>query len=197
MTLMLLTLALTASAADTPATTEDGRKVVLHDDHTWSEAGAEPVAPTEPGAPKTCDDLVATDTDKMSGRTSTSTKAPLIVSEDGKTGLVIMAFTGSNSLIWSVKAIGASSCIDDDAKALVLFTDGSRLELENDSKFNCDGSWVAYFGGSFGKKKEQRALSEKEIDAMRVWTHDGFVERTFTEEQRADLRQSFACLGVR
>lgn len=88
---------------------------------------------------------------------------------------------------------------------IMIPTIGAVLELTEDwtftlheekrNKFNCDGSFVVYFGGPFGKKKEQQILTEREIDAMRVWTHDGFVERTLTIEQRSDLRQSFVCLS--
>lgn len=192
LTLMLTMLTMMSAGAETPATTQDGRTVVLHDDHTWSEVSS--VTPVEPRGPKSCEDLVETQVDKMTGNRTTMGKTPIIVSDDGKTGVISMVFTTSTSLIWSLRAIGASKCVDDDNKANLLFLDGSRLELENDGKFNCDESLVIYFGGPFGKRNEQAILAQRELDTIRVWTHGGFVERAFTPEQRADLRQTFACL---
>ena len=72
----------------------------------------------------------------MTGKTSTSAKETLIISDDGgKNGFGIFIMKESNSIIFSIQAVGAGSCIDDDNKMNVLFRDGTRLHLVNDGKF--------------------------------------------------------------
>jgi hypothetical protein len=94
----------------------------------------------------------------------------------------------------SIQAAGAGSCINDDNKMNVLFRDGTRIEVLNSGKFNCEGKFTLYLGGVFGKKKELDLFKSKEVETMRVWTSNGYVEKDFTPEQSKKLMNTMSCL---
>lgn len=76
----------------------------------------------------------------------------------------------------------------------ILFRDGTRLELINDGKFNCEAKFTQYFGGSFGKKKQLDMLRAKEIETMRIWTSKSYVENDFSTDQSKQLIKTIECL---
>jgi len=183
-------------SAQINATTKDGKDVLLNENGTW-----EYVKETDTESPiemsSDCSDYIVTETDKMTGKSSTGAKETLVISEDGgKTGFGIYALNSSSSksLIFVVQAVGAGGCVDDDDKINILFRDGSRLELVNNGKFNCDAKMTLYFGGSFGKKKQLEELATKEIETMRVWTSKSYVEKDFSSEQSKRLMKTISCL---
>ena len=192
--LFILTAYQLSVNAQIKATTEEGKDVILNSDGTWeyveqTNSSSEPLS-------LECADLTTTDTDKMTGKSTTGAKETLIISEDGgKTGFGIYVFKSQKSLIYSMQAVGAGSCIDDEDKANILFRDGTRIELINDAKFNCDAKFTLYFGGIFGKKRELELLATKEIETMRIWTSDSYVEKDFTSEQSKKLMAITACLN--
>ena len=190
----MLLFTLTASAG-TEAVTADGKAVILNDDGTWvlKPTEAAPVEAVEVSSD--CSVLTKTETDRMTGRTTTHMMKALMLSDDGNDGLAIDVLRASNVTIWSTRAFGASACVDDTSKVNILFRDGTRLEMENDISFNCEHDLATFYGGIFGKKSQYEQLSTKEIDMLRVWTHEGFVERTLSAEQATLLRNSFACLS--
>ena len=180
--------------AQIKATTDDGKRVNLNEDGTWNYIEAESSSTSELSLE--CSDLITTEVDKMTGKSTTSAKEMLVISEDGgKTGFGIYVLQGSKSVIYSMQAVGAGNCIDDEDKANILFRDGTRIELYNDADFNCDAKFTLYFGGVFGKKKELEYLSTKEIETMRIWTSDSYVEKDFTSEQSKKLMTITACLN--
>lgn len=190
--MLILTLVAFQSIAQTKATTEDGKKVILNQDGTWKYDDSKEVKDTVSFA---CSDLIATETDKMTGKTSVASKNTLIISEDGgKTGFGFFLMKGANSIIFSIQAVGAGSCIDDENKMNVLFKDGTRLTLQNDGKFNCDAKFTLYFGGSFGKKKQLEMFRTKEVETIRIWTSKSYVEKDFSAEQSKQLKQTVNCL---
>jgi hypothetical protein len=193
LTLVVLAISTFSLFAQIKATTEDGKKVILNDDKTWKyeiKVVAEETVNME------CSELISTEKDKMTGKTSTSAKKTLIVSDDGgKSGFGIYLINGSSSsLIWSIQVAGAGGCIDDDNKMNVLFRDGTRLELVNNGEFNCESQFTLYFGGSFGKKKELEMLRTKEVETIRIWTSKNYVEKDFTSEQSKQLMKTVDCL---
>ena len=191
--LFVLTAFQLSANAQIKATTEDGKDVILNSDGTWEYV--EQTNSSNESLSLECADLTTTDTDKMTGKSTTGAKETLIVSEDGgKTGFGIYVFKSQKSLIYSIQAVGAGSCIDDEDKANILFRDGTRIELVNDAKFNCDAKFTLYFGGIFGKKRELELLATKEIETMRIWTSDSYVEKDFTNEQSKKLMAITACL---
>lgn len=162
--------------AQTQATTTDGKKVTLNEDGTWKYV-EEVKQVTSSENNSDCSAYIATEVDKVTGKTS-----------------VIYILKESNSIIFSIQAVGAGRCIDDN-KMNVLFRDGTRLELINDGKFNCDANYTQYFGGAFGKKKELEMFRTKEIETMRIWTSKSYVEENFTSEQSKELMNVVDCLS--
>lgn len=177
------------------ATTENGKKVILNSDGTWKYADTVKTAPTNLD-PNDCSNWIKTEEDKVSGKSYTLMKEYLIVSKDGgKKGFGIsLMLSGKNSIILSIKAVGAGGCIDKGAKINILFTDGTRLELASDGDFNCKGNATVYFGDVFGKKKQLAELQTKKIDVMRVWTSDSYVEEKFEDEQAEQFKNALNCL---
>jgi hypothetical protein len=194
----ILTLALVFTAllsfAQTGATTDNGERVILNTDGTWEYEKLDTSKVSEDRY--SCESLITTEVDKVSGVSTVAAKEILIVSKDGGTnGVAFYPFiSSSKNIIMSISAYGGSACIDDDAKMNVLFRDGSRIVLYNDAKFNCDRKFTLYFGGVFGKKKELNQLCEKEIETVRVWTSKGYVEETLDSDQSKELMSVLNCL---
>lgn len=183
--------------AQTEATTNDGKKIILNDNGTWKfkEVIQQKTNETT-NSTDDCSKYIVTEEDKVTGKSTTSSKQILIVSKDGgKKGFGIFTMKGQESIIISIQAVGAGGCIDDDAKMNILFRDGTRLELTNDGKFNCDAKYTLYFGGYSGKKKELELFKTKEIETMRIWTSKSYVEENFTSDQSQELMKSLSCLS--
>lgn len=187
----LFTLAVQA-IGQIEAKTNDGKKVILNSDGTWKYAE---VAVKEPAKSFTCDDLIISDTDKVTGKTTRGLKESIVVSCDGKNGFGFYIFEGSNSIILSANVVGASACIDDTDKMNVLFRDGTRLELVNSIDFNCEGRFTLYFGGVFGKKKELDQFRTKEVETIRIWTSKSYVEEDFSPDNSKAFMKALDCLA--
>jgi hypothetical protein len=179
----------------TRATTDDGKKVILKPDKTWDYIIEKPAKNLDAGD---CSAYVDTSTDRMTGKVSTSGKAPIIISSDGgKTGFNV-------SLIYteSEKAIGlffrfvepGNGCADDNAPIHILFTDGSKLSLVSHDKFNCDGEATIFFRGVFGQEDILTKLTTKKIKALRIDTRKSSVERNFTDAQASELLRELNCI---
>lgn len=181
--------------AQTTATTTDGRKVILNNDGTWKDD--EPKSSTT----KTfeCPDLIESTTDKVTGDVTTGVKESIVVSKDGKNGLGLYAFKARTGIILIVTAISADAggCIEDNGKMNILFRDGTRLELINQGKFNCDAKFTLFFGGVAGHKKELEMFRTRGIETMRVWTSKSYVEEDFSEESSKTLMKSIDCLSLK
>ncbi len=192
LSILILTITSFSVFAQTEATTNDGKKVILNEDGTWKYSE---VTIAETKLSLECSDLISTKTDKMTGKSSTSSTETLIISDDGgKNGFGIYFMDLSGTIVFSIQAVGAGSCIDDDNKMNVLFRDGTRLELINNAKFNCDAKFTLYFGGSFGKKKELEIFRTKEIETMRIWTSKSYVEKDFSSDQSKQFMKTIDCL---
>lgn len=177
------------------ATTENGKKVILNSDGRWKYADTIKTVQTKLD-PNDCSNWISTETDKVEGRTATAAKDIIIVSTNGgKKGLGILMMKGSKGgVILVIQPVGASNCIDEGAKINILFTDGSRLVLNNDGKFNCKGMSTVFLGEVYGRKSELEELKIKKIQTMRAWTSDGFVEEDFTVGNQQEFLNVINCL---
>jgi len=195
LTISILLLAVASTFAQTEATTTDGKKVILNNDGTWEYAKTK-IEKTERTDNSDCSNYISTKVDKVTGSSMTAAKDMLIVSRDGgKTGFGIFVLKSERgSIIFSIQAVGAGNCIDDENKMNILFRDGTRLELINDGKFNCDAKYTQCFGGVFGKKKELEMFRTKEVETMRIWTSKSYVEENFTSDQSKELMNVVNCL---
>lgn len=176
------------------ATTKSGKKVILNSNGTWKYV--ETKKDSIKANTTKCSKWITTETDKVTGSTTTAAKKSIVVSNDGgKKGLGIFMLNDSEGgLILLIQAVGASNCIDKGSKINILFVDGSRLELQSDGKFNCQGEATVYFGGIFGKEIELEELKTKKIETMRVWTNDSFVEKDFTNTNQDEFLNVINCL---
>ncbi|MCB9227827.1 MAG: DUF3157 family protein [Chitinophagales bacterium] len=154
-TISILVFTVLSTFAQTEATTNDGKKVILNDDGTWKYVETS-IEKQEPINSSDCSNYISTEVDKVTGKSTVAAKEMLIVSKDGgKNGFGFYILKSDRgSIIFSIQAVGAGNCIDDDDKMNVLFRDGTRIELVNDADFNCDAKYTQYFGGVFGRKKE-------------------------------------------
>jgi hypothetical protein len=194
-TISILAFTVLSTFAQTEATTNDEKKVILNDDGTWKYVETS-VEKQEPVNSSDCSNYISTEVDKVTGKSTVAAKEMLIVSKDGGKngfGFIIMK-SDRGSIIFSIQAVGAGNCIDDDNKMNVLFRDGTRIELFNDGKFNCDAKYTQYFGGVFGKKKELEMFRTKEVETIRIWTSKSYVEEDFTSEQSKQLLHTVDCL---
>lgn len=130
-------------------------------------------------------DMVTTETDRMTGRTTTSSVNYITMSSDGVDGIALMFIASEKTVSLYATVFGPSSCIDDKAKMYILFTDGSRTVLANSIKFNCDNRFARIW---LNRKDPQISeLLEKRIDAIRVETYKGSV----TEEMKPGQADTF------
>jgi len=140
-----------------------------------------------------CDRLTTVNHDKFTGRSTASSANYIVVSADGISGVAFLFIQGDKSLILSGKIYGPSACVDDKAKIYVLFTDGSRLTLANQGKFNCERSFSHFF---FSPERSDilTQLRTKTIEALRAETAKGSVTEEVPANQANDIRETINCL---
>lgn len=174
------------------AITTDGKNVILNSDGTWS---FNEIKKTEIENIK-CEDVISIMNDKMTGKSNVGSKKTIIISKNnGQKGFgLYMLKSERGSFILSITVAGGGMCIDEKNKMNVLFKDGTRFELKNDGYFNCKGQYTQYFGGLFGKKSELEMLRTKQIETIRVWTNNGFIEEDLDSEQSLEVLKTFQCL---
>lgn len=195
MTLLATLITTIATYSQTYQTTIiDGEKVIIN-----SDGQGEYVKVNNDTAKHNyldCNKWITTQIDTVIGSTNVYAKNTLIVSNGdvSKRFSIFMMQSPKGGLILSIFVVGASSCIDERAKINILFTDGSRLELAHDGDFNCKSKVVVYFGDIFGKKNELQKLKSKNIQTMRIWTSDGYVQKNFTQENQINFFNVINCL---
>jgi hypothetical protein len=140
-----------------------------------------------------CDQLTTVTHDKFTGKSTTSSADYIVVSEDGTNGVAFLFIQGDKSLILSGKIYGPSACVDDKAKIYVLFTDGSRLTIPNQGKFNCDRNFTHFF---FSPERSDilSQLRTKTIEALRAETAKGSVTEDVPSNKANDIRETIKCL---
>lgn len=137
-------------------------------------------------------DMVTTETDRMTGRTTTSSVNYITMSSDGIDGIALMFIASEKTVSLYATVFGPSSCIDDKARMYILFTDGSRTTLTNSIKFNCENRFARIW---FNRKDPQIAeLLSKRIEAIRVETYKGSVTEEMTPEQADTFAETLRCV---
>lgn len=144
-----------------------------------------------------CDQYVTTTTDKVTGQSYTHSNEDFILTNsDGLEALNIIILKRANgSIAFSLRVLSEVTCIDDKSKMNILFRDGSRLELVNDGKFNCDGRYIQCFGGLCGKKRHLKKMATLEIETIRIGTLNSFVQFDLTNEESLQLLNVFKCIS--
>jgi len=179
--------------AQKEATTKDGKKVILYEDGTWKYAE---MANEEKDISLDCADLISTETDKVTGVTSTASKGNnLIISSDKKSGYIIsIILLKNNSLAFWFQLFGNIGCIEKGDNMNVLFRDGTRILLGNCTDFNCKGQFILYLGGIWGMEEELEMFRTKEVETIRIHNSDSFIEEDFTSSQSKRFMKSVDCL---
>lgn len=147
---------------------------------------------------KECDKWALLTFDKVSGVTSGRGIEDLILSDDGgKTALRIsMSSRDRAPVTIAIEAMGAGRCMRKGASVELLFTDGSRMHLASDSA-NCKRTATVALSADADRPSRAAftALMTKEIETMRVWTIEGYVQSDFTAEGRRQFLGLFRCLA--
>jgi hypothetical protein len=200
----------------------DGRKVTLNPDGTWRyETVADttmklsttvPVetmpivsvdsikhAPVKPPVKRVplnldCSALVAVERSIQGDRFVAQSKT-IKVTTDSTTGFAISFYKSKNGpLIWTTAIAARGHCIKEENKMLIVMKDGTRYQVDNNGKPNCDGSFKLYFGGTYGKETQLESLQSQEIAAIKAWTSNSFVEETFSEDHSSLFKASINCM---
>lgn len=194
-----LLLSVAKLSAQIPATTQDGKAVELFDDGHWEFVEPNEPTPALSAGESSCEEFIMVHEDVMEGTMTLAGKESLVISQDGGTeGIAFLMLNpdipGKHITVISIVSVGASRCIDDDDEIVVLFTDGTRMTLDNRNEFNCQGKSKVYVGGFFTSASTEQTLISKTIQRMRVKTSDGFVEEEFSAEQGEQFRRTLECL---
>lgn len=157
-----------------------------------------------------CDKLIALKEDNVTGSTFYTLLEEFNVSQSSNStkgfNILVMKVTdedeslneGEYMLSIRIIVLGGGSCVNEGDKINILFRDGTRMTLANDTDFNCEAEVSIDFHNIFGKenrKNELTLLSAKEIEIMRVWTMDEFVEVEFTENQSSKFKEIMNCMA--
>jgi len=142
-----------------------------------------------------CTSSVTTVRDRMTDRVMTVGLGKIMVSPDTRTGFAISLFTLSEAITLSIQYAqpGTSSCIDKGSPIYVLFTDDTKITLQNGG-FNCDQKATAYLFPQYNRAIIS-SLSTKKIQAMRVTAMRNSVERDFSPRSASLFRDQFQCLA--
>lgn len=142
-----------------------------------------------------CSKYLTTTTDKVTGTTSTRSNYLEMVEE--KTGAKAYMYShlyNKQTLMLSYKLENTNGCMDIGNKINILFKDGTRAELVNLEKFNCDGSGYVYFAKLSPLMKTLRQMEEKEIEIIRFYTNKSYFEATLSPEQAEMFKGGLNCL---
>lgn len=106
--------------------------------------------------------------DKMTGDTAIKSKTIKIVHLDGKALSLYWIKDDKNSPEWIVaRPINSGSCVDNECSMLFLFSDNTRLSLQNQSGFNCDPEFLVRL---WKNENSFDVLKSKKITSLRVET---------------------------
>lgn len=143
-----------------------------------------------------CDSLLNYETDEFSGKKNWANKEKIILSDNGVNGMYMMLLMGDDNnktLIWITTSTEVG-CVDEGKKVELVFTDGERMALYSEGKFNCKGKATVYFGGVFGKKSEMKKLASTTIDMIRMSGTSTMHSEKFKPETAEYFRAAFSCL---
>lgn len=138
-----------------------------------------------------CDNYIQTTTDRVTGRSYNAIKDVVVASNDGRrNSIIIDAMTTLHSyiLIFDVDFSNKYNCIDKGSTIYILFRDGSRIQLDNEEDFNCQGKAKAYLQPS------DTVFSEKEIEIIRIIGYKNSFEVALNKRQSQYLKYSLRCL---
>jgi tetratricopeptide (TPR) repeat protein len=140
-----------------------------------------------------CEDLVHFVKDKMKDDSFWITNKTLIISEDKSNRLDIEFLKEGNAITLFITVIGAGTCIDKNNEMIILLRDGTKKTLQNNGGFNCKKQFMVFFD-NLDKMDFLKEMNEKEVEAIRVWTTNSYVQVEFTKEQSEIYKNIISCL---
>lgn len=149
-----------------------------------------------------CAGKMVDENDSIAGTYTRRFKEKLVIKNSDTDLLMVDLKQFNDVLVFSVLVKGAGDCLDESSKMITTFVSGATVTLPMDGKFNCDQEFAAFFGATFGKKKEFRMFLLNEIESIKVETRKSvidktrknFVEVTLNADQRKEFIQRLECL---
>ncbi len=183
-----------AVAVSTIASTIDGTPAPV--DTTRKVVAVAAVKPPVKKAPLNldCGALVAVER-SIQGDKFVAQSKTIKVNSDTTAGFSISFYKTKNGpLIWTIAMNAKGYCIEEENKMMIVMKDGTRFQVVNNGKPNCDGNFKLYFGGTYGHELQLESLTNKEVAAIRVWTSNSYVEENFTDDHSALFKASISCM---
>ena len=87
------------------------------------------------------------------------------------------------------------SCVIEKSLVLVVFDDGSNLKMTSNSRENCEGNVVLYFGGSFKGLDNLQKLAEKKIIAILISSTKGILTQELSDSEAETFKNTLKCLS--
>jgi hypothetical protein len=87
-------------------------------------------------------------------------------------------------------------CVDDSARVLINFTDGTEFNAKNDVGKNCNGRSAVYFSRSSNNMDQLESFSTKTIASAKVWAEGNSSQHIRLQNPDLALRikSSIGCL---
>lgn len=146
--------------AQTKATTENGKAVILYNDGIWSE---------EITDINNCKELIKeVTTNKTKGFMSVK---PIKISNK-KTSLTIEFIKNENVTVIDMKVVGSDICFGPKDIAIFTILDGTEIKLPYSSSVaSCKGDFTIFIGDVFKNQELTEKLSTDKIKTIQLKTH--------------------------
>lgn len=158
-----------------------------------------------------CSQYTTMKTDKMTGKSHLYSKESIEITSLSKTESIIIStiylgkgfisshyegkpFTSDNAFALNFKIIGAGNCVETKQVINFLFRDGSKLQAEHFGKFNCDATSTLIFEEGNLWVKALNELRSKEIETIRTWTKDGYVQLDLSPKESQNIINLLNCM---
>lgn len=136
-------------------------------------------------------------TDRVSGLRSIGIPNYFMIGKRREIKSLLAFIPSQNYIVFSCNISRRVRCVDGGNQMNILFRNGTRIELMHSLKFNCSGNFVVAFGGpvgvSFGDELQQ--LSTKEIQTIRIWGINSYLQDDLSKEDSKKLMNAFQCLS--
>ncbi|HYG37231.1 MAG TPA: hypothetical protein VD908_01370 [Cytophagales bacterium] len=175
------------------ATTSDRRVVILNENGTWKfeEEIVEPTTISFTPEGK-CDFWVTSKSDKVEGIDYKINRETIFFSNNFKNKNVGIGIVNSNGKI-NLKFYLSKGCLEEKSRIVFLFEDSTRLELTTSNKANCKGNASI----SLNDKSIINDLITKEINIVRIYTKDGFIEQSPSLKEQGQFSNLLYCISAK
>lgn len=143
---------------------------------------------------KACTTYVDKKTDRMTGRLMVTAPKQIVTAVNGKNSIsMYWSLFSDSSMVTFQMIVAGLGCIEKEQEMNFLFADGTRQTFLNGEDYNCKGWASTSFLKTYGRKYLDM-FSSKEIKAIRVWSHNTYVEVDLPKASATSLMKSVECL---